>query len=553
MALVTTKRGSSVIGTNGTTWANTANAVDGAVGSTPATYATMTNATSGATGYIEIGGLDFSALSSGQTVTQAKIVVRHLVNTTGRYSAINAVLYDGSTIIGTAQTITQSITATTTTLTSSVAPTMAQVKSANFKVRVSLTHAANTQSAVFSLDHVEVIITDSSPSPKLETLIDTFDTTIDKTTKWPNTAPAVVWDASGRAKIPVTTSYWNLGTDPAGAYDLTDSYIIAQMTPSVSGAGSKETYMEVFRGGVSNDKISMYVSGTNLTGRLTVGGANSGQQDAGTYNPTTMAWWRIRESGGTLYFGYSADGLAWTDFFNIASGFVITNVYVGINSGYWGTEAASDTFVDNVNSPPVVGNALTLTVNDGLGITDSFSYLQGFSLTATVNDGLGITDYDILIIGSVESDTIGITENDILDMTRVLSDVAGITDSFSGAGSGAAGVNDVVGLTDKLVLALTRTISDTIGITDLVLREITLPKDTVGITDKVVLSLVRVISDTVRITDSVSANIVGTATGRPKVWNGTAWAKKPVKVWNGSSWVVKPVKVWNGSSWKVLT
>lgn len=34
-----------------------------------------------------------------------------------------------------------------------------------------------------------------------------------------------------------------------------------------------------------------------------------------------------------------------------------------------------------------------------------------------------------------------------------------------------------------------------------------------------------------------------------KVWNGSAWAAKPVKVWNGSAWVVKPVKAWNGSAW----
>jgi hypothetical protein len=37
--------------------------------------------------------------------------------------------------------------------------------------------------------------------------------------------------------------------------------------------------------------------------------------------------------------------------------------------------------------------------------------------------------------------------------------------------------------------------------------------------------------------------------GYVKVWNGTAWVKKPVKVWNGTSWVIKPAKFWNGSTW----
>lgn len=37
--------------------------------------------------------------------------------------------------------------------------------------------------------------------------------------------------------------------------------------------------------------------------------------------------------------------------------------------------------------------------------------------------------------------------------------------------------------------------------------------------------------------------------GKPFVWNGSGWVKKPVKVWDGSDWVVKPVKIWTGSVW----
>lgn len=43
------------------------------------------------------------------------------------------------------------------------------------------------------------------------------------------------------------------------------------------------------------------------------------------------------------------------------------------------------------------------------------------------------------------------------------------------------------------------------------------------------------------------------ATGRPKVWNGSAWVQKPLKVWSGSAWVEKPVKVYNGSSFVEVT
>ena len=38
-------------------------------------------------------------------------------------------------------------------------------------------------------------------------------------------------------------------------------------------------------------------------------------------------------------------------------------------------------------------------------------------------------------------------------------------------------------------------------------------------------------------------------TGKVKVWDGSAWTRKPAKVWNGTVWVEKSVKVWNGTAW----
>jgi hypothetical protein len=52
--------------------------------------------------------------------------------------------------------------------------------------------------------------------------------------------------------------------------------------------------------------------------------------------------------------------------------------------------------------------------------------------------------------------------------------------------------------------------------------------------------------------ESVADFVVGSAvSGQMKIYNGSAWALKPVKVWNGSSWVTKPVKFWNGSTWQL--
>jgi hypothetical protein len=38
-------------------------------------------------------------------------------------------------------------------------------------------------------------------------------------------------------------------------------------------------------------------------------------------------------------------------------------------------------------------------------------------------------------------------------------------------------------------------------------------------------------------------------TGRPKVWNGSAWVAHDAYVWNGSAWVTHKAKGWDGSDW----
>jgi len=57
--------------------------------------------------------------------------------------------------------------------------------------------------------------------------------------------------------------------------------------------------------------------------------------------------------------------------------------------------------------------------------------------------------------------------------------------------------------------------------------------------------------DHVDVTADYTAGVA--AAGRPKVYVGGAFTKKPLKVYNGTSFVEKPVKVWTGSVWKTLT
>lgn len=46
-----------------------------------------------------------------------------------------------------------------------------------------------------------------------------------------------------------------------------------------------------------------------------------------------------------------------------------------------------------------------------------------------------------------------------------------------------------------------------------------------------------------------STGAAASPAGYVKVWDGSAWALRPVKVWSGSAWTVKPLKYQNGSGW----
>ena len=157
------KRGSGTPTTNGTTWASTTNAVDGTAGSNPATYTTYTNATASAVGYIEISGYDFaSTIGASDTLNSVTVNLRHFENNTGRFASVRFQPYDGATAIGTIFTATLATAARNDSTTFPV--TLAQIRSSTFKIRVTVTGAASTQSRVESIDYVDVTA-DYTPLP----------------------------------------------------------------------------------------------------------------------------------------------------------------------------------------------------------------------------------------------------------------------------------------------------------------------------------------------------------------------------------------------------
>jgi hypothetical protein len=191
-------------------------------------------------------------------------------------------------------------------------------------------------------------------------LVDTFVTTVDKATNWPNSSVQVVWDSPTQsAKIPCTTSYYSMNTvqGATASYDFIGSSLVAQVTPPAVGTGTREIFMEISGVTTAQQKLNFYVSGTTFAARYMIGGTPTVVRSV-TWNPATYGnWWRIRESAGTIYWDTSLDGITWTNFTSVATSTItwsLNQVSIGFSCGYFGTETADNGFIDNVNVAPYV-------------------------------------------------------------------------------------------------------------------------------------------------------------------------------------------------------
>jgi len=183
----------------------------------------------------------------------------------------------------------------------------------------------------------------------MSTLSDNFAVN-DLATKWYNSDPPVTV-SGGVASIPSNSSYYQLASSTA--YNLTGSYFSAKISPSsTSGA---ETDLHLLAG---IQIIEMYQLNGTLGATLTQGEGTVTNVGTTTYNSTNHAYWKISESGGTLTWAGSPDGVTWTTLWTHTYTMEITvlmaQVVVGQSSG-----TGNSTTVTSVN--PGGGTAITAT------------------------------------------------------------------------------------------------------------------------------------------------------------------------------------------------
>jgi hypothetical protein len=216
--------------------------------------------------------------------------------------------------------------------------------------------------------------------PKLETITDDFAT--QDTAKWTFAAAAAV--TSGQVVCTPSTA-WDAYFEAKAVYDLTgSSYVVELVQATATGTGgSLETYVELDSGGTHTNPMLLFrkVAGNLLSVWRNSSGTETTVNTA-AYSATNHRWLRIRESGGTVFWEVSANGLSWNSYGSVATPFNITSLGVRQGCGTNTAEGSPGTAIfDNVNLPPT-GTNYTASPADTAAASDAASAVQDMARTA---------------------------------------------------------------------------------------------------------------------------------------------------------------------------
>lgn len=135
-------------------WADATNCIDGTYGTDDATYGRWTTTAALATGYIEVGGFDFSSIPSGATINSTTVKLRHYETNTTRVAAVTfQPVVDGSGV-GSAYDCTRATSARSDSTTFTM--TLEQLQDASMCVRVNGTRYDGASSSSLYIDYVDI-------------------------------------------------------------------------------------------------------------------------------------------------------------------------------------------------------------------------------------------------------------------------------------------------------------------------------------------------------------------------------------------------------------
>jgi hypothetical protein len=167
----------------------------------------------------------------------------------------------------------------------------------------------------------------------------------------------MTYDSAGAAVVyPASTTASTDGDlSSVASYDLTGSYALMRIV-STSGTGTDN----FLRLGSGANWLRIIKEDSILYFQQLVAGAQTNVASV-TFNATTHACWRIRESAGTTYWETSQDGMTWNVNFSAANPIAVTSLPVVIAGVAYTTATSPGTFkFNNFNVTPSASHHFTL-------------------------------------------------------------------------------------------------------------------------------------------------------------------------------------------------
>ena len=163
------------------------------------------------------------------------------------------------------------------------------------------------------------------------------------------------------------------------------------------------------------------------------------------------------------------------------------------------------TINDGIGTTDSFGKAVAKALSDSLGITDSITKVSVY--LRSIDDAVGLTDATLKAIAKSVADDLGITDATSKSITKSIADDLGITDDMLRAWAAKIVVADDIGISDTTTKDTTKSIADDLGITDTTTKDTTKSvADDLGIADSMsrIWAAKRVIADDLGITDDLS-------------------------------------------------
>lgn len=277
---------------------------------------------------------------------------------------------------------------------------LAVMTTPNGETGTAITWGSSSASAFCSL----AIEFDSSVT-LLENQQDTFPGSSLSSSLWyDNTQSGATQTVSGNAvhlTAPASTPNALAEVETQQRYNFVGSHAFVKMVVTQVADVNAEAGMTVYHDEYGNQMQLIVTNGNLVAGYLIAGVTTTVASIA--YNASTMAWIRIRESGGTIFFDYSSDGNSWTNLGSVATNVMVWGVdlvrssvlaydgdsnasaEVGVFSNYNISQSKTKTFTaDGI----VKGtNTKTFTV-DGI-IQGKNTNTITFTVDGVVNDNTG--------------------------------------------------------------------------------------------------------------------------------------------------------------------